>query len=105
MKRQWAQVCHRDLRRLAVNALVAVLLIVAISGCGLGEWARNGAKLGPNYEPPLVAVAENWIDYQDPRIEQNNAQDLARWWGVFNDPILNSLIDEAYAQNLSLRGA
>ena len=81
-----------------------MLVILAISGCGLGEWARNGAKVGPNYKRPLAAVAHHWIDYQDPQIIHGE-QDLAHWWGVFNDPILNSLIHDAYAQNLSLRGA
>jgi NodT family efflux transporter outer membrane factor (OMF) lipoprotein len=33
------------------------------------------------------------------------SDDLSRWWTIFNDPILNSLICNAYLQNLSLRAA
>ena len=29
----------------------------------------------------------------------------ADWWTVFNDPVLNQLMEEAYQQNLSLRAA
>src|SRR5690606_25004171 len=99
---------HRAALRRPVGAwarCVPVLLpLVVLPGCGLGEWARNGGKVGPNYSPPPVAVASNWIDYQDPRL-QSEEQDLSRWWSVFNDPILNALVDEAYEQNLSLRMA
>src|SRR5215210_3154082 len=32
------------------------------SGCGLGEWARNGFKVGPNYKTPPAPIASQWID-------------------------------------------
>src|SRR5437762_8401735 len=86
----------------AVLALVLVALVA--SGCGLGEWARNGGKVGPNYRVPPADVAANWIDYQDPRVTSQE-QDLSHWWGVFADPVLDSLIAQAYEQNLSLRVA
>jgi len=104
MKSQRAHSRRTQFLGLTCGAVASVIAAMIIGGCGLGEWARNGAKVGPNYKPPVVAVAFNWIDYRDPRLEHANA-DLARWWGVFNDPVLNSLIDQAYAQNLSLRGA
>jgi NodT family efflux transporter outer membrane factor (OMF) lipoprotein/RND family efflux transporter MFP subunit len=91
-----------------VAPLIGVLvssLLIAIPGCGLDEWARNGGKVGPNYIEPPVAVADNWIDYRDPRIGSQAQQDMSHWWGVFDDPVLNSLVDEAYHQNLSLRAA
>jgi len=76
-----------------------------LCGCsGLKEWAHNGGKVGPNYVTPPAAVAANWIDYQDPRIKSEQ-QDVSHWWGVFGDPVLDSLIDEACKQNLSLRVA
>jgi len=75
-----------------------------VAGCGLDEWARNGGKVGPNYIPARVAVAENWLDYQDPRLRSEEAE-LGRWWSAFGDPVLDSLIDEAFQQNLSLRVA
>jgi NodT family efflux transporter outer membrane factor (OMF) lipoprotein len=49
-------------------------------------------------------VASEWIDATDPRIKSEPA-DLAEWWQVFNDPVLNDLIETAYRQNLSLRVA
>ena len=83
---------------------MSVLLALFLPGCGLGEWARNGGKVGPNYSVAPTAVAANWIDYQDPRVKSEE-QDLSHWWGVFGDPVLDSLVDEAVRQNLSLRVA
>src|SRR5215213_8171164 len=88
----------------APAALALVLVVLVLSGCGLPEWARNGGKVGPNYKVPPAEVAANWIDYQDPRVTSEE-QDLSHWWGVFADPVLDSLITQAYEQNLSLRVA
>jgi NodT family efflux transporter outer membrane factor (OMF) lipoprotein len=87
----------------ALSALVA-LASLTLGGCGLGEWVHNGFKVGPNYKPPLAPASSNWIDYQDPRVKAQE-QDLSRWWTVFGDPVLDSLIEDARKQNLSLRSA
>ena len=49
-------------------------------------------------------MADEWIDYEDPRLRSEPVE-LARWWDVFNDPTLDSLVQNAYQQNLSLRVA
>ena len=49
-------------------------------------------------------MASQWIDYADPRVKSEEQQ-LSDWWTVFNDPTLNSLIQTAYQQNLTLRAA
>ena len=36
-----------------------------------------------------------------PRAAQNEL--LEHWWTAFNDPVLNALVDEAFANNLDLR--
>jgi outer membrane protein TolC len=84
----------------------SIVMVMVMSGCGLDEWARNGAKVGPNYQTPPAAVARNWIDYQDQRVSSaQHEQDLSQWWNVFNDPALTGMIDHALRQNLSLRAA
>jgi NodT family efflux transporter outer membrane factor (OMF) lipoprotein len=87
--------------------MVCVAVALLTGGCGaLKQWADNGFKVGPNYTPPPAPVAEHWIDYQRPE-EQGMSQpaELSHWWHVFGDPVLNSLIGDAYEQNLSLRVA
>jgi NodT family efflux transporter outer membrane factor (OMF) lipoprotein len=86
--------------------LVAVVAIAAsLCGCtSLTDYVHNGFKVGPNYCRPAAPVAKTWIDANDARVKTNEV-DLSRWWTVFNDPALNSLICTAYHQNLTLREA
>ncbi len=81
------------------------MLVVPLSGCThLKEYIHNGFKVGPNYCRPPAPAAENWIDAADVRVRNEN-DDLRRWWTVFNDPVLNALVCDAYLQNLTLRQA
>ena len=92
--------------RVGSGFLVAAIIWVFVSaGCTPpAQYVRNGFKVGPNYERPPAPVAQHWIDASDAHI-QTASPDLSRWWGVFNDPILNRLVDCAYQQNLTLRQA
>jgi NodT family efflux transporter outer membrane factor (OMF) lipoprotein len=86
--------------------LLALLLIgSALSGCtSLPDYVRNGFKVGPNYAKPPAPVAPHWIDADDVRV-RSDTDDLSQWWKVFNDPVLDDLICNAYRQNLTLREA
>ncbi|MDB5392039.1 MAG: efflux system, outer rane lipoprotein CmeC [Planctomycetaceae bacterium] len=68
------------------------------------EYISNGFKVGPNYQSPGAPVATQWVDGHDKRLQPAN-EDAPRWWTVFNDSVLNSLIETAFHQNLSLREA
>src|SRR6516165_7023367 len=94
-----------NLRRLRIS--VGCLLLVALPLCGctpFTEYVHNGFKVGPNYKKPPAPVATSWIDAGDKRV-RTDAADLSKWWTVFNDPVLDSLIWFAYRQNLTLRQA
>ncbi len=87
----------------AAVALAALALVAG--GCTSPlEYVRNGFKVGPNYQPAPAPVAAHWIDASDAQVH-SVSPDLARWWGVFNDPALNRLVDCAFRQNLTLRQA
>jgi NodT family efflux transporter outer membrane factor (OMF) lipoprotein len=86
-------------------ALPVVLLAIVLSGCtSFNEYVHNGFKVGPDYKTPPAPVAKNWIDSNDIRV-RNEHDDLSAWWTVFNDPVLNALVCNAYHQNLTLRQA
>jgi NodT family efflux transporter outer membrane factor (OMF) lipoprotein len=93
-------------RGAVLAALAASLIaVVSIGGCtGPREYVHNGFKVGPNYCPPGAQVADNWIDSADKRV-RTESEDLSRWWQVFNDPVLDGLVYDAYHQNLTLREA
>src|SRR6476619_8613705 len=87
--------------------LVLCLLAAALSSAGCTgplQYVRNGFKVGPNYRTPPAPVAHAWIDAVDKRV-RSESDDLAGWWTVFNDPLLNSLEEQAYRQNLTVRQA
>jgi NodT family efflux transporter outer membrane factor (OMF) lipoprotein len=66
------------------------------------EWIHNGFKVGPQYCKPPAPVAPDWIEARDPDVQNRHLED---WWNVFQDGALNSLVDAAYNQNLTLRVA
>jgi len=61
-----------------------------------------GCAVGPNFTRPPTQVSQNWLEGSDPRLK-TGAAEYRNWWGVFNDPALDKLIDRAYRENLSLR--
>jgi len=80
----------------------AILVVLFTIGCtSPRDYFRNRFKVGPEYSPPSAPTAENWIDAADVRVRQD-PEEQARWWTVFRDSVLNSLIVDAYQQNLTL---
>ena len=97
----------RRLRGAVSGPWLVLLTCVLLAPCGctsFPEYVRNGFKVGPNYCPPAVDLPQKWIDESSPIVRQGNPN-LACWWEVFDDPILNKLIHDTYAQNLTVRQA
>jgi NodT family efflux transporter outer membrane factor (OMF) lipoprotein len=95
-------------RSASVRWLLAIVLTAPLGtvGCKTNcrEYVRNGFKVGPNYCKPEAEVADRWIDYEDPRVISQPQSNWA-WWRVFNDPVLDQLVQTAARQNLTLRQA
>jgi NodT family efflux transporter outer membrane factor (OMF) lipoprotein len=72
-----------------------LLYALLLSGC---------IKVGPDYVRPQTALSPNWLEVKDERVK-TEAAEYRSWWEVFNDPVLNRLIDRAYHENLSLKVA
>lgn len=86
-----------------LGCLFLGLMLGIGGGCATSNpvsWIRNGFKVGPEYGPPPAPVAQAWIDANDANIQNRHLQD---WWQVFQDPMLDTLIQRAYSQNISLR--
>jgi len=73
-----------------------------ISGPAMLALLFAGCAVGPDYIKPQVRQPQKWIEKNDPAIKSEPA-DFGRWWTVFDDPALNTLIEKAYQQNLSLQ--
>ena len=62
--------------------------------------------LGPDFTRPDTPEPAAWSDQdqdQDHGTLGSEAAESLDWWQVFNDPVLNSLVEMAYQQNLSLQ--
>lgn len=78
------------------------LLRIVVLAAGL--FFVGCAAVGPEFEQPEVEVPDTWLESRDPKVDTTQIE-YQDWWQVFNDPILNQLIDNAYSQNLSLQVA
>jgi NodT family efflux transporter outer membrane factor (OMF) lipoprotein len=94
----------------ASRLLPQVVGLMLLTACTLGcrtsfrEYVSNGFKVGPNYCTPAAPVSEQWIDYYDNRLA-GDGQPPWDWWRVFGDPHLETLVQRAHQQNLTLREA
>jgi multidrug efflux system outer membrane protein len=85
---------------ICVRRIIAFVLLLSICGC----------TVGPNYKRPAVSVP---VDYRglppstssQPTPAGPSAQDFAmmKWWAVFEDDVLQSLIKEALVNNYDVR--
>jgi len=71
------------------KAIIFLIVAVALSGC----------TVGPDYKPPTLDMPKSW------RFEDAAAKDTANaaWWGQFDDPVLNDLIQIALQENKDVR--
>lgn len=64
--------------------------------------------IGPDFVRPNSPVVKQWLETNSPEASSQSgltarSAPVVKWWETFNDPTLNRLIADAYAQNLSLQ--
>ncbi len=64
----------------------------------------GGCMVGPDYVRPETTTNDAWAEREDPRVSFEPMENI-EWWSAFEDPLLDELIEEAYAQNLTIREA
>jgi len=64
----------------------------------------SGCMVGPDFVKPDAQVEKEWLQQHNQRIKSEPA-DLSEWWKVFNDLVLDNLIEIASRQNLDLLNA
>jgi len=83
----------RHHRRRMIGLLAPVLAAsLLLGGC---------AALGPDFVRPEVAEEASWLEQNQEVTSASPEQ--AEWWKLFNDPVLDTLIEKAYQQNLPLQ--
>ena len=85
--------CYRRGNPMIPWRLAWVIVVLIMSGCTM---------VGPDYVKPEAPLLEDWAEMQDPSLKTGEA-DYGNWWRVFDDPVLDNLVEKAYRQNLSLQ--
>lgn len=77
--------------------------------CLLGMCMMLGGcfAAGPNFKKPEAILSERWQEADTLKLpgRATGKEDITNWWTVFNDPALNSLVEKALNQNLTLQVA
>ena len=73
-----------------------VLLAAWLAGLGL-----SACTVGPEFVPPEPEAPPAWSQAQAEGVTDADAS-LIAWWTVFNDPVLDEIVDAAVANNNSL---
>jgi hypothetical protein len=59
-------------------------------------------QVGPDFIRPEAQVRQQWMEADDVQVRTSPAE-CRMWWSVFRDPVLDALVQTAYAQNIPLR--
>jgi NodT family efflux transporter outer membrane factor (OMF) lipoprotein len=73
------------------KCLVSLLIVIFFAGC----------TVGPKYTSPEIDIPCNWCSPLSNGLSEENP-DCFVWWEALQDPVLNSLIEQAYENNLDL---
>lgn len=64
----------------------------------------NSCKaVGPDYKAPDPTMPDAWSTEINSKFEQDSTTNLENYWTIFNDTILNDLIDQARANNKDIK--
>ncbi|THD58152.1 efflux transporter outer membrane subunit [Phenylobacterium sp.] len=78
-----------------MRRLVGLLSLLALGGC----------MVGPNYRQPKLEAPPAFGEAARTPGATGDAADLSQWWRQLGDPVLDSLVDRALAQNLDVKTA
>ena len=78
--------------RNSLSSAGVIVLTVLLTGC---------AAVGPDFEKPEADIQADWTQPADEGIS-SSPHELVEWWKVFNDPVLDELVETARLNNNSL---
>lgn len=76
--------------------LLSVGLMLLLQAC---------AAVGPDYQPPGIETPDAWTEKVVEQLGGAPQSTLQSWWTVFDDPVLDDLIEQCRAENLDLKVA
>jgi NodT family efflux transporter outer membrane factor (OMF) lipoprotein len=83
----------------ASNRSTGIAWVILLTGSTL---SGGCAMVGPDFEPPQAELPTQW-NAPDTAVSEQQPADYSQWWQVFRDPVLDTLVETARNQNLSLQ--
>jgi NodT family efflux transporter outer membrane factor (OMF) lipoprotein len=81
---------------ICVHLCSSVVALLLLSACAIG----------PNYSKPETVIPNEWKEAGDWVVAQpKDAAPKGKWWLVFEDPVLNDLMEQVQVSNQDLRAA
>lgn len=65
----------------------------------------GGCAVGPDYKTPELETPDAWHSAIIDEPAQQPVATIQTWWEIFNDPVLDGLIEDARQSNLTLQSA
>lgn len=93
------------LRHLPIERPASAGTGCALAFCFALAAVSGGCMLGPDYQPPAVALEDEWIYHRSTLIDSTLAVAPLWWESAFSDPTLNELVALSLQQNLTLSAA
>ena len=84
------------------RARIAILVLIVFLA---GTFSWGCAPVGPNYQKPEIKTPDAWHEAVSREMAKESGATLQTWWEIFDDPILNHLIEQARRSNLDLKMA
>lgn len=81
-------------RTAGAGAMAGLLALLTLQGC---------AAVGPNYQKPEVQTPDAWTERVAESVARGPESSLQTWWTVFEDPVLDDLIERCRRENLDLK--
>ena len=78
----------------AIAPIIVFLMIPFFPGC---------APVGPNYKKPEIKTPDAWHQAISKEMARQPGATLQTWWRIFDDPVLNDLIEQARQSNLDIK--
>ena len=78
--------------RAPVNSAFAAALLALLTAC---------TAVGPEFEKPEIELPASWTEVDENGFDASLINQ-PQWWRMFNDPVLNQLVETAWHQNNSL---
>ena len=85
---------------MVLRAKVVISMFMVFLGM---TFSTGCAPVGPNYQKPEIKIQDAWHETISNEMAKASESSLQTWWKIFDDPLLNHLIEQARQSNLDIK--